>query len=83
MPVRRVIDIDSEHFCKVGYDPQKRILVFRLRKLPSILYVYAEVPPELYTEFLNAASMENFFNDRIRSHFTFDRIIGIDAGDRH
>ena len=64
--------VDSSAVTDVDYEPEQRILLVRFQS--GKIYGYAEVPPELYAEFLAAESKGHFFQDYVRDRFDYWRL---------
>jgi lysyl-tRNA synthetase class 2 len=58
---------------EIDYDAQKKIL--RVIFVRDSVYLYREVPPEIYQEFKSAPSLGQFFNAKIRDRYGCDREI--------
>lgn len=56
----------------VGYDKSTNTLIIELKK--KKIYMYDEVPPNIYTELMAAESKEKFYTENIKSKFNCERI---------
>lgn len=63
-----MIYVDSSNIEAIGYDPSTKEL--HVQFLKSGLYVYPDVPQEVFDEFLNADSKGSYFNRNIKPVYT-------------
>jgi len=61
--------VQSSLLKSVGYDDVNKELYVVFKK-PRSRYVYFDVSPELFNEFLEADSVDRFFLANIKGHFT-------------
>jgi hypothetical protein len=56
----------------IDYDPPSRTLLVIF--IDGGGYAYADVPPELYADFLEAESKGRFFAERVRGRFPYQEV---------
>jgi hypothetical protein len=64
--------VDSQSLRSIGYDKRTGTLEVEFRT--GGLYRYASVPVELWSDFLQAKSKGQFFQERVRDHFPTTRL---------
>ncbi|MBS0537534.1 MAG: KTSC domain-containing protein [Proteobacteria bacterium] len=69
----KLVPVSSSVLASVGYDPRKRWLVTEFKKTGRI-YRYLDVPADLHTALMDAASKGGFYNAYIRDDFRFVRL---------
>jgi len=62
--------VDSSNLKSVGYDNQNLFVEFG----KGTVYVYYNVPQELYLELLNADSKGKYLNSNIKNVYQYERI---------
>jgi len=55
----------------VDYDESDQTLMIMFHRGGQGTYIYEDVPPEVYAEFMNAGSKGSYFNSHIRNEYTF------------
>lgn len=63
--------VDSSHIEAIGYLPDTLELFVQFKD--GGIYVYLNVPPELYEEFMMAGSKGIFLNQCIKNVFSFEK----------
>jgi hypothetical protein len=64
--------VESSNIKAIGYDPDKQRLVVEF--LSGKRYAYADVPPAVYTGFLEARSMGIFFSRNVRGQYETEKL---------
>jgi hypothetical protein len=64
--------VDSSSLASIGYDPTERAL--EVEFIHGAVYLYFEVPPNVFEALLSAPSKGTFFNDAIKDSYDFDRV---------
>jgi len=67
-----MIPVQSSQLHAIGYDPARSVLAIRFKT--GATYEYAEVPKEIFDEFLDSESPGKFFGQHIRGAFEFSRL---------
>lgn len=67
----KMVEIESTNLCAVGYDPEKRELCVSFKSNPKTRYSYANVEPEVFSDFMQAKSKGSFFHSQIRTKYTW------------
>jgi len=72
--------VESSQIHAIGYDePTKTLRIqFKAKAKPGSVYDYANVPPELFAEFLAAESKGKFFGARVKREtvrYPFTKIV--------
>lgn len=65
----------SSNIAAAGYDPVRHVLAIQFKTNKAVRH-YADVPPELATEFYNAESKGTIYAGRIRGKFRAERVTG-------
>lgn len=63
----------SSNIKAIGYDPDIQSLVVEF--VSGKKYLYADVPPAVYTGFLEAKSMGVFFSRNVRGQYGTERLV--------
>lgn len=72
-----MIPVDSSNVQEFGYDIDNRYLYVRFlakATYPSTLYVYYDVEPEIYEQFLMAPSKGKFIWSHLRDRYEYARL---------
>lgn len=71
------VDVVSSNIEKVSYkQASKRLFVqFRNRKSEDEYYIYKEVDPVTFNNFMNAESKGKFLHSEIRSQFKVEKVV--------
>lgn len=69
-----MIEVDSSAIKEVGYSSLDHMLAIRFRENDGSVYVYYDVPEELYDNFMCADSLGKFYNSDIKGKYTCDEI---------
>lgn len=64
--------VNSTNINSIGYDEEKQILYVSFHS--NSLYMYYDVPQEVYNEFLNSHSKGSYLYKNIIDYFDYDRI---------
>lgn len=64
--------VDSSSLRSIGYD--RSACALEVEFLSGAVYRYADVPPELWTEFSSSNSKGQFFQERVRDRFPTARL---------
>jgi hypothetical protein len=64
--------VTSSNIKAVGYDPDTQRLVVQFNSGKK--YAYADVPPEVHKEFLDAKSMGIFFTREVRGKYAAEKL---------
>lgn len=64
--------VDSSFLTQIGYDADKQTLVVEMDSLYK-KYVYKDVPPSIYKDFLAAESKGKFYSSTIKGRFGVER----------
>ena len=64
--------VSSSNVASIGYDPDQMILEVEFNN--GAVYNYIDVPTQIFTDFLNAASKGKFMWANIRDVFVYERI---------
>lgn len=64
--------VESTNIDMIGYDDENSQLHVRFRS--GAEYVYSEVPPAVYQEFLDADSKGKYLNERIKGRYEYARV---------
>jgi len=64
--------VESTNIDMIGYDEDNSQLHVKFRS--GAEYVYNEVPPAVYQEFLDADSKGKFLNERIKGRYYYARV---------
>lgn len=67
-----MLPIESKLMGAVGYDEGKRLMAFEFKRGP--VYVYNDVPKDIFEGQLSAASPDDYFNTTIKNAFTNKRV---------
>jgi KTSC domain len=59
--------VHSHALAAVGYS--KRLHALEVEFISGAIYRYSNVPPQLYRDFLSAASKAQFYDTNVRGHF--------------
>ena len=59
--------VHSHVLAAVGYS--KRLHALEVEFISGAIYRYSDVPPQLYRDFLSAASKAQFYDANVRGHF--------------
>ena len=59
--------VHSHVLAAVGYS--KRLHALEVEFISGAIYRYSDVPPQLYRDFLSAASKARFYDANVRGHF--------------
>lgn len=70
----RMVAVDSAVLEAVGYEPESRRLHARFTDRGA-LYVYSDVPPEVYSKLIAADSKGEYFNREIRNIYSVSRVV--------
>lgn len=70
MNIPELTSVDSTNLKAVGYDGQNLFVEFG----KGTIYVYYEVPLELYTELLKAESKGKYLNSNIKNIYRYEKI---------
>jgi len=70
--VMEMIPIGTKMLETVGYDEEKRVLAIEFTRGP--VYVYSEVPKDVFEEQLAAPSPDDFFSEKIKNGFANKRV---------
>ncbi len=66
------IAVESNYLRSVGYDSSNQILEIEFQK--GEVYQYIDVPPEVYTELMNAPSHGRYFNANIKEVYAYRKL---------
>ncbi|TET43042.1 MAG: KTSC domain-containing protein [Dehalococcoidia bacterium] len=64
--------VESTNIDMIGYDEDNSQLHVKFRS--GAEYVYNEVPPAVYQEFLDSDSKGKFLNERIKGRYNYARV---------
>jgi hypothetical protein len=64
--------VTSSNIKAVGYDKDTLLLIVEFHSGKK--YAYSDVPPAVYTGFLEAKSMGIFFSRNVRSNYNYERL---------
>lgn len=64
--------VESSLVASAGYDPKSKILEIQFQS--GKIYVYYDVPEEVFKELMEAGSVGSYFNAAIRGAFPYDRV---------
>lgn len=64
--------VSSSNIAAIGYDSDKEVLIVQFHSGKK--YRYSEVPPAVYTGFLEAKSLGIFFSRNIRGNYGYVRL---------
>ena len=64
------VPILSTNILSAGYDPEKRVMEIAFR---GGVYVYEDVPQEVFDGLVKSSSAGQFFNDNIRFGYRYRR----------
>ncbi len=70
--VAKRIVVESNYLRSVGYDSSSQVLEIEFRK--GDVYQYIDVPPEIYTELMNAPSHGRYFNANIKDVYRYYKV---------
>ncbi|HEU4608763.1 MAG TPA: KTSC domain-containing protein [Chitinophagaceae bacterium] len=62
----------SSVIAHIDYDPEKQVL--KIRFLSGAVYVYYDVPDEVYVRMSKAKSKGHFLNTKIKGNYAFEKI---------
>jgi len=66
------IHVRSSSVAEVGYDPKTKILEIVFRE--GDVYLYFDVPINVYQDLIRADSVGKFFNLQVKSNYQFRKI---------
>lgn len=66
------LPVRSSNIQQISYDPKEQILTVWFHS--GAVYMYSDVPMDLFQEMMKADSIGKFFHSRIRSEFKFQRV---------
>lgn len=69
------MQIVSSNIKTAGYDRTKRELKMTFINRPRWLYIYYNVSPKIWVEFVRSQSKGQYFSEIIKSTFKFKKII--------
>lgn len=65
--------VDSSALSEVGYDYSHEMLAIRFRENNEHIYVYYDVPSEVYEDFISADSLGRYYNSYIKGQYSGDK----------
>lgn len=65
--------VDSSALSEVGYDYSHEMLAIRFRENDEHVYVYYDVPSEVYEDFISADSLGRYYNYYIKGQYNGDK----------
>lgn len=65
--------VDSSALSEVGYDYSHEMLAIRFRENNEHIYVYYDVPSEVYEDFISAYSLGRYYNSYIKGQYSGDK----------
>lgn len=69
------MNIVSSNIKTADYDRNKRELVLTFINRPRWMYIYYNVPPNIWTEFVRSQSKGQYFSAIIRDAYRYSRIV--------
>ena len=68
-----MVSVDSSALSEVGYDYSHEMLAIRFRENNEHIYVYYDVPSEVYEDFISADSLGRYYNSYIKGQYSGDK----------
>jgi len=64
--------VESKNLSYVGYDEDKNALMIEFTRGP--VYIYYEVPKNVYEVMMSTASLDDYFNENIKNSYKNKRV---------
>jgi hypothetical protein len=64
--------VESSNVAEIGYDGNDQELWVRFAN--GALYVYQNVPPDIWDQFVNAPSMGKFIHTHMKNRYPYSRV---------
>lgn len=74
------VKVESSNIEAIAYDSQSRRIIVWFKS--GGVYSYNQVPPAVYTNFLQAESKGSFLNQHIKPYFTYSQVLHPEANPR-
>jgi hypothetical protein len=66
------VTVSSSNISEIGYDEMTRTLEIVFRS--GAVYQYFDVPPHIYSDLLQAASIGQYVNSNIKGYYRYARV---------
>lgn len=67
-----MIHVESKNLSYIGYDEEKNTLMIEFTRGP--VYIYNEVPKNVYEVMLSTATLDDYFNENIKNSYKNKRV---------